>query len=258
MKLSICLALLSSTAVAAHADLSYTQTTSSPFGSMMPGGGAMKTKTWVKGTTSRIETGGFSGQAIMITRDAGKSITHIDPATKTYTILTNPTNPTGIKFPFGPSEMTVTVKKLGTEKVRGVNAPHWRIDMLTKVKTQNGTRPMKMSTDIWNSNIVNSAQNTSTEKMPAMMKAMFGANLKMNGDLKGMQAAYRTVPLRMTMSMNGNTMSTTETTNISTKPVPASFFSVPAGYKKISAAEWSKRQQAAMRKMMQGITKNRR
>jgi hypothetical protein len=256
MKLPLLLAVAGCLAVPAHADLSYVQTATSAFGNMMPGGGAMKTKVWFKGGSTRSESAGFGNQTIVVTRVGGSSI-QIDPKSKTYAIFPSAASAVRGMMPAGaPNNMTVSVKKLGSEKIRGINAPHWRVNMLMKVKTPGGTQPMNMATDVWGSTTPLPTQaNSSSQQLPAAMKTMFGNNFKIKGDLKSMGAAYRTVPLRMKMSMNGNTLTTIETTNISTKTLPASLFNVPAGYKKISSAEWTKRQQAAMRKMMQGMMK---
>lgn len=257
MKLPLCLALVAFSAVVAHADLSYTQTITTPFGNMTPGGGAMKTKIWMKGGSTRTENAAFGNPTISITRPGGSTV-QIDPSSKTYAEFASAASSVrGMMPSSGPRDMTISVKKLGTEKVRGSNAPHWRVNMLMKIKTPSGTRPMTVATDVWGSTTPYPAQaSASSKQLPAVMKAMFGNNFKMKGDLKSMNAAYRTVPLRMKMSMNGNTLNTIETSNLSTKTLPASLFAAPAGYKKIPQAEWTKRQQAAMRKMMQDMMKS--
>ncbi|RYG66150.1 DUF4412 domain-containing protein, partial [bacterium] len=256
----LCLALLASTAVAARADLSYTQTTTTSFGSMMPGAGNLKTKTWVKGNASRNETNVMGQQIIMLTK-AGSSITQIDPASKTYVVNSvgagGRTRPGGMRPPGAPSDVTVTVKKLGVEKVRGINAPHWRLEMLMKMKTKQGTRNMNMTTEIWSSTTPypNVGKGSGLDKLPENVRGMFGSGMKIKGDVKNMGAAYATVPLRMKMFMNGNSFGTTDTTNISTKTLPASLFTVPAGYRKVTQTQWDTRQRETMMKKMQGMMK---
>lgn len=262
MKFSLLLGLitLGCNAATAHADLSYTQTTSSPFSAMMGGAGGPSTRTFYKGGAMRMEMNMMGTKTIMLTGGANGSTTQIDPVSKTYTVSNGmPKMPTGVRRNMGATELTVSVRKLGFANVRGVRAPHWIVDMAMKMSSPQGTRTMKMGTEVWSSTTpiptVPGAGQTALKKLPANLTAMFGNNIKIKGDIKNMGAAYATVPLRMKILMNGQTFATTETTDISTKTLPASLFTVPAGYKQVTPAQFSQRQQQAMRQKMNGMFK---
>ncbi|PQV64538.1 hypothetical protein B1R32_10431 [Abditibacterium utsteinense] len=252
-------------AVPARADLSYTQTTSSPFGAMMGNSSGIVSKVYSKGTFNRTEAQMFGRKMITIARGA-KSVIQIDPATKTYTVgsassaaLAKTRMPSGAKMP--SMSMTVSTKKLGVQNLRGIKAPHYLVNMDMKMSTPRGPQNMKMGMEVWGSNvsypISAKTRGDALQSLPANIKGMFGGALNIKGDLKGMGAAFGTVPLRMKILMNGQPISTTETTNISTKALPASLFAVPAGYRAVSNQQYAKTLQASMRQSMATMMKNR-
>lgn len=245
----------------ARADLSYTQVTSSPMAVMMGGAGKVTSKTYAKGNSSRTETQMFGRRTVTIAQGAQKII-QIDPATKTYTVsnsgsaaIARGMMPAGQKPP--SISMTVSTQKLAPATIRGVKAPHYRVNMNMQVQTPRGPQTVNMGMEIWNSNIAlptsSKTRSDAMSKLPDNFKTLFGGSAKIKGDLKGMGAAFGTVPLRMKMTMKGQTLSTTETSGISTKPVSAALFSVPKGYRAISNAQFNQMQQAAMQKSMAGM-----
>ncbi len=260
------LPLLALLSTVARADLTYTQITSSPFGAMMgTGKGGVATKTYSKGDSNRTEAQMFGRKMITIARGA-KSVIQIDPATKTYTVsnggaaLPKAQMPEGTKMP--SMSMTVSTKKLGVQNLRGIKAPHYLVDIDMKMAMPRGAQKMnmKMGMEIWGSNVgipvSAKVRGDALQSLPANIKSMLGNSFDIKGDLKGMGAAFGTVPLRMKMTMNGQTISTTETMGISTKPLPASLFAVPKGYRAVSNAQFSQMMQAAMRKNMAALMKN--
>jgi hypothetical protein len=257
MKTLYCFALLGYTALTAHADLSYTQTTDTAMNSMM--GGPMASKMWIKGSSTRTESAVFGNKIVIIS--SGGKISQLDPVSKTYVVGSPgsmPGTPAGGKAA-GPSEVSVSVKKLPAQTVRGMLAPHWRVDMQMKMNTPRGSQNMKIGTEVWNSKTpypMNSVSGGAALKnLPASLGSIFGGKVKVKGDVKSLGSAYATVPLRMKIFMNDKQFGVTETSNISTKNLPASLFAVPAGYRKVTAAQWSQRQRAAMMSKMGGMMK---
>lgn len=231
---------------------------------MGAGGGGITTKVYAKGDSNRTEAQMFGRKTITIARGA-KQVIQIDPATKTYTssnggsmAMAKTMMPAGQKLP--SMSMSVSTQKLGTETVRGVKAPHYRVVMDMKMGTPRGPQNMKMGMDIWSSQVAipTSAKTRSDalSNLPGNFKTMFGSGANIKGDVKGMTAAFATVPLRMKMMMNGQAISTTETTAISTKPLSAALFAIPAGYRSVSNAQFARAQQAAMQKTMANLMKN--
>ncbi len=269
MKISLLLLpTLALSGAIARADLAYTQTTSSPFAAMMGGGAAasnVTTKIYSKGTSNRSEAQIFGRKMITVANGAGKVI-QIDPATKTYAISTGgaagiaKSMMAGSKAKMPKMDMTVTTKKLAPQKIRGIMAPHYMVMMNMKMGTPRGPQNMKMGMEIWGSNVavpmMGQSSANAMKNLPDTFKTMFGSGAGIKGDLKGMAAAFKTVPLRMKMTMNGMALSTTETSAISTKPLPASLFAIPRGYRAVSSAQFAQMQQAAMRKSMAAMTKN--
>jgi hypothetical protein len=258
MKILPCFVLLGCTALSAHADLSYTQTTDTVMSKMM--GGPTASKMWMKGSTTRTETAVLGNKIVIIT--SGNKITQLDPVSKTYVVGSPnamPGMPAGGKRPGGPSDVTVAVKKLPAQTVRGVLAPHWRVDMQMKMNTPQGARNMKIGTEVWNSKtpypMTAASGNSALKTLPANLSSMFGGQVKVKGDVKSLGSAYATVPLRMKIFMNDKQFATTETSNISTKTLPASLFAVPAGYRKVTQEQWSQQQRAAMMSKMGGMMK---
>lgn len=261
MKISLLLLpVLAFSGAVARADLSYTQKTSSPFGAA----GNVTSKTYAKGDSARTEMQIFGRRMISISQGA-KKVIQIDPATKTYTVsnigsaaIAKSMIPGGNgKMP--SMNMTVSTKNLGFQTVRGVKAPRYRVDMNMKMGTPRGPQTMKMGIEVWGSNVAlpisAKMRADALAGVPDNLKAMFGNSSKIKGDLKGMSAAFKTVPLRMKMQMNGQTISTTETSAISTRALPASLFTVPSGYRAVSNAQFAQTQQAAMRKGIAGMMK---
>lgn len=258
--------LLVSLSAGARADLSYTQVTSSPFAAMMGGGAAagVTTKVYAKGDSNRTEAQMFGRKMITIANGASKVI-QIDPQTKTYTVSNTGSaaiakSLLGSKAKVPKMDMTVSTKKLAAQTIRGIKAPHYRIDMNMKMSTPRGPQNMKMGMDVWGSNVAyptsSKTRSDALKHLPDNFKTMFGGGAGIKGDVQGMSAAYKTVPLRMKMTMNGQPISTTETSAISTKTLPASLFAPPKGYRAISNAQFGQMQQAAMRKSMAGMMKN--
>lgn len=245
----------------ARADLVYTQTTSSPFGAMMgAGSGGLTSKIYSKGDSNRTEANIFGRKMITITHGA-KEVIQIDPATKTYTVsqgggaaIAKSFMPASNKMP--QMSMTVSTKKLGVQNVRGTQAPHWLISMDMKTATPRGPINMKMGVEVWNSQVPYPSslktRQDAVQKMPSSLRAMFGNGVKFKGDLKGMSAAFGTVPLRMKMMMNGQPISTT---GISNKNLPATLFAVPKGYRAVSNAQFGQMMQASLRKSMGAMMK---
>lgn len=276
MKTSVLLLTLFLTgcAFSARADLSYIQTTSSPFGAMMGAmmgakSGGVTSKVYSKGNSNRTEAQMFGRKVITIARGAN-SVIQIDPATKTYTLsnagsaaIAKSMMPGKGKMP--SMNMTVSTRKLGVQNLRGVQAPHYLVNMDMKMRMVTPRGPqnmnMKMGMEIWSSSVAYptsaKTRGDALQSLPANIKSMFGNSFKIKGDLKAMGAAFKTVPLRMKMLMNGQPVSTTETSGISTRPLPASLFAVPQGYRKVSNAQFSQMMQAQMRKNMAGMMKNR-
>ncbi len=224
----------------------------------------ISTKIYSKGDASRTESQMFGRKMITVTRGA-KSVIQIDPATKTYTVsniganaLAKARMPNGAPVP--PMSMTVATKNLGVQNVRGIKAPHYLVSIAMQVP-QRGSQQMNMNMgmEIWGSNVASPSsaktRGDAMQSLPANIRGMFGNSFKVKGDLKGMVAAFGTVPLRMKMMMNGQTVSTTETSGISTKPLPASLFVVPMGYRAVSNAQFSQMMQASMRKNMGAMMK---
>ncbi len=259
MKKSLLLLPLLASCGVARADLSYTQTTSSPFSAAA----GVTSKVYSKGDSNRTEAQAFGRKMITISSGA-KRVIQIDPATKTYTVsnggsaaVAKSMMPMGSKTP--PINMTVAARKVGVETVRGIKSPHYRIDMNMQANTPRGPQTVKVGMDVWGSNVAvpTSAKTRADalQNLPDTFRTMFGSSAKVKGNLKGMGAAFATVPLRMKMTMNGQTLATTETSAISTKPLPASLFAVPARYRAVSNAQFNATQQAALRKSMAALMK---
>jgi hypothetical protein len=233
----------------AYADLSYTQTTTGVQTTLT---GSTKTITMVKGDVARVETE-FFGNPIVILTWANGDITQFAPDSKIVTV-SKKSDVTETKDAAEPAvEMDVKVLNLGVQTLRGAKAAHWRVDFAMTLPG-NATSPASaLSTEIWSSTTPfpqPARTSASSQDLPIGLRAMVAGDVKVKGDLKGISAAYATVPLRTKASVDGKVLATAETSDISTKPLPASLFTVPEGYREVSQDEWRAWQTSIIQKGM--------
>lgn len=238
-------------ATGARADLSYTQT-------MSLGGVAINSA--FKGKMRRVETSAFGQKNIMISQCGSAQITRVAPSLKIYTSESPLAKKTANPMMNQLKSMSVVLKDLGNAKVGAQNARHWKI---VNTMTMKNGKTMPVTVEIWSgpTAIPSCPQDTKNMQMALQnmggLSQFMGGKMKISGDSKALTPFMVRVPLKMTVAMNAMAMGTLQTSAISQKNLSATLFAVPAGYKKVTPAQFdaalAKEMRAKMGAMMGGM-----
>ena len=143
------------TGMLARADFSYTTTTKTSGGMMAAAAGQGRaTKTYLKGQKMKVD----SGNSVLIMDFDAQTITHIDPAQKTYRV--SKFSDVAETLGKGGMDVNIDIKETGQHKViNGYNASEavMTMDIDSPQAKQNGMK-MRMEMEIWISPDVPGAQ----------------------------------------------------------------------------------------------------
>ncbi len=252
--LALPLAMMASSA---RADLSYAQTMTmnmpvaagkpAPPASVMSGFN-VSTKHLFKGELRRTETQAMGNSMVFLNRCGSTQSTELDNTNRIYTTRAPGDKKTG-QMPGQsqsgkPLKISMNVKNLGVSSWKGQKANRFLIDVT--VTTEKGT--LKNSIEQWNSTMpMPTCKSGSWEETYRKMPMFNGAKTFTVNNVKVAAQMGSFVPLAQKISMNGRLIGTLKTNNLSTKTLPAALFGVPAGYRKVSPAEFDA---AAKKRMM--------
>jgi len=237
------LALL--TAVAAHADFSYTTTTRTS-GSAP----AQTTKQYLKGRKMKLES---AAGAVVIDGDRG-TITTIDNKQKSYSVRKIGADKAGRVAAAKVSSKTAVRETGARKKINGYDAREVSLTMDLGVAAQGKTVNMQLEADVWLSSDVPGARELEAFKRkngPLMTFGQAHSDIeRVMLDLQEKLSRMNGLPVlqvtKINMVLNATQvpqpsapvpmpMITSETSGFSTDAIPDSIFEVPAGYRPIAA-----------------------
>ena len=178
-------------------------------GNPMFSGAPQVTTVYLHGGKSRADIGPMT----YVSDAATHQTTVIDRRRHTYSVMATPSG--------GAGQITATVKDTGQKKVIQGH-PSRRYAMTAALASQPGT---VIQGDIW------AAQDLPSPSLPASGQGPMAV-------MQGLMRKVKGFPLKTTMAVTGsplgNTTVTTSVVSVSKAPLPASAFTVPAGYTKSS------------------------
>jgi len=205
MKLTAVLVLAVAGSVAVHADFSYTSTMKG--GGMMPASAARPTHTLIKGDKMKVDTGDHA----MIMDFGSQTITHINHAQKTYSVM--PFGEVASQAGQAGVEVNVDVQETGQRKViSGFNCRQVIMTMemdSPQARQQGAAMKMRMTMELWVSPDVPGYQElrslhqriSSGPGWAAMMRGS-GAGMQKNmAELQRKMANLNGVPVLQIMKM---------------------------------------------------------
>ncbi|HEX8237836.1 MAG TPA: DUF4412 domain-containing protein [Abditibacteriaceae bacterium] len=265
---------------AAHSDVKYTQTMRMPgvTGATTASAGAPlnSTTTWIKKSAQRVEMsqqiGAYKWQEVTLTLCEKRQSIRLDEALKIYTVSSldgsssttvsagakaAPAKASNAKPTTGKVTMTVSVKGLGEETVAGRKARHYMIS--TRYQTSgcagNGDNSSKM--EIWVTDYqlpdFNCGDKPGDWRSYVHASDSCSVTSEQKGDIAAWQAAYKGLIVKMKIYDEAGTkeVMTQEMTALSEAKLDDALFTVPAGFKQLSAKEYDDARQQAMTKVMQ-------
>ena len=156
----------------------------------------------------------------------------------------------------GTEKISYKVRDMGTEKILGMDTHHFAVDTSMTATGCAGNGTTKTSMEIWKANIPMPAPCLATTFDGTIKSSMAiddSCDVKTTfvTDAKVARDAFDGFIMRLKFG-TGKAVMTREVTMLSRAPVEASVFAIPAGYRKVTRAEFDKARQAAMMKAMTG------
>jgi hypothetical protein len=252
----------------ARADLKYT--TEMRMGAT--GGQPMHTMTtMVKKNARRMETtqriGSAQTRTISLTLCDKKQEIRLDPAQKIYTVaplggaVGNGASATsgGSEGRSGTGKIvnTSSIKFLGEETIAGTKTRHYLVKNRMQTSGCAGNTDLTSQMEIWVAPGLKEPGGCQEGMDPAQaMASAFGGckvTFVQQGDAAAYRKAYNGLVLRMKMVGEGGRPGMTQQVSaLSRAPLSTSLFTIPAGYKKVSAQEFQQAQTKAMMEAMSG------
>jgi hypothetical protein len=264
----------------AHSDVKYTQAMRMPGvgGAFTAGDGAPlnSTTTWIKKGAQRVEMsqqiGAFKWQEATLTLCEKRQSIRLDETLKIYTVSSldgssSTTVSAGAKSTAakaadakpstGKVTMTVSVKNLGEETVAGRKARHYMISTRYQMSgcAGNGDNTSKMEIWVTDYQLPDFNCGDKPGDWRGYVRASDSCSItsEQKGDVAAWQAAYKGLVVKMKMYDQAGTkeVMTQEMTALSEAKLDDTLFTVPAGFKQVSAKEYDDARQQAMMKGMQ-------
>ena len=256
-------------ATTAHADVKYTTTMKVNAG---PGGGGISTTYYYKGHNERQEThvkfGPMDMTMVILSLCKEEQTVTLDPDLKIYkvapigvpafappNIMRRGAPAGGAGQMSGSSDTTFTIQDLGQETVGSLACTHAKVTIHSVTSGCLGDADRTTSMEIW------SAPGKLPEGCPARFQPARSVTspdgckmtYTLHGNVDEMKALFGGIIARMKIAGPGGREMTQELTDLSEAPLDDSLFTIPADYKRVSAADFTAAQQKAMmEKMMKG------
>lgn len=249
----------------ALADAKYTTVTS------IAQGGALKpattTTTWMKTGLERIDSqqdlGFYKSSESTISNRATKQKITYDPALKIFVAqplnapLTSSNGNAGSSADSGKSGvgtfiLTVGAKFLGMGKMLNLPVRHYNTSVATQTSGCCGVGKSSFKSETWMADVKLPVFDSGAPAMDWRSAFSQGRNnCKINfqrkGDIKGYEAAQKGLALKtITFDASGKPMMSMEVTSLSMAGLGAAPFAVPAGFKKVTRAEYDAARAKAM------------